>query len=252
MSSVITVTPASRKRSSSIAGFSVHGTRAKKPRGVRGAVAASVNRIPRTSFGFPKTQRVKLRWSYFAPLTINAGTPAAVNIRANGPSDPNADIGGNQPRAFVEWSNFYNKYTCVSSRIHMRLLDRDTGTGVTGTVTGLFGIALRDTTNVVTAVETYIEDDKAKYKGFDSWHANAQVSNYVDVAKHFTVKDILDDDSLQGTTGTLSSVPPTQQAYWKCWATQSPASGASAQIFVAEIMVEYDVVFTDPKDLASS
>jgi len=134
----------------------------------------------------------------------------------------------------------------------MRLLDRDTGASVTGTVTGLFGIALRDTTNVVTAVETYIEDDKAKYKGFDSWHGNAQVTNYVDIAKHFTVKDILDDDSLQGTTGTLSSVPPTQQAYWKCWATQAPASGASAQVFVVEILVEYDVVFTDPKDLASS
>lgn len=243
-------TPVSRKRAR-VTTVSTHATR-KKSRSIRGPLALSVNRIPRTAFGFPKTQRCKLRWSYFAPLTINAGTPAAVNVRANGPSDPNADIGGNQPRAFVEWSNFYNKYTCLGSRIHMRLLDRDTGTAVTGTVTGLFGIALRDTTNVVTAVETYIEDDKAKYAGFDSWHANAKVTNYVDIAKHFTVKDILDDDSLQGTTGTISSVVPTQQAYWKCWATQAPASGASAQIFVAEILVEYDIVFTDPKDLASS
>lgn len=243
-------TPVTRKRAR-VTTVSTHATR-KKSRTVRGPLALSVNRIPRTTFGFPKTQRCKLRWSYFAPLTINAGTPAAVNVRANGPSDPNADIGGNQPRAFVEWSNFYNKYTCLGSRIHMRLLDRDTGTGVTGTVTGLFGIALRDTTNVVTAVETYIEDDKAKYAGFDSWHANAKVTNYVDIAKHFTVKDILDDDSLQGTTGTLASVVPTQQAYWKCWATQAPASGASAQTFVAEILVEYDIVFTDPKDLSSS
>lgn len=249
MSQVIVSTANPRKRK--LPSGRVYGS-GPTPKKVKAPVAASVNRIPRTTFGFARSQRCKLRWSYFAPITINAGTPAAINIRANGPSDPNADVGGNQPRGFTEWSNFYNKYTCLASRVHMRLLDRDTGTATTGTVTGLFGIALRDTTNLVTSVETFIEDDKAKYKGFDSWHANQQVTNYVDIAKHFTVKDILDDETLEGTTGGLSSAVPTQQVYWKCWATQAPASGSTAQVFVAEILVEYDVVFTDPRDLSAS
>jgi len=249
MSQVTVSTGATRKRKTP--SFSVHGSRPKKT--ARGAVAAAVNRIPRTLLGFPKTQRCKLRWSYLSDFNIaSGGTPTVINVRANGASDPNADIGGNQPRGFVEWSNFYERYTVLSSKIHMRLLDKDTGTSTTGTVTGLMGIALRDSTSIVTSASTFIEDDESKYTGYDSYHAASKVTNAVNVAKYFTVKDIMDDPTLSGLTGVLSSAVPTKQIFWKCWATQSPTTGAATQPFVVEILVEYDTVFTDPKDLTSS
>lgn len=220
---------------------------------VKGPTAVSVNRIPRTLLGFPKTQRCRLRWSYLSDFNITSGgQPTVVNIRANGASDPNADIGGNQPRGFTEWSAFYNKYTVLASTCHMRLLDKDTGTSTTGTVTGLYGVALRDTTALLPSATAPIEDDNSKYGAFDSWHPNHMITNSVNVAKYFTVKDILDDDTLSGVTGLLLSTVPAKQLYWKCWATQSPASGAVTQPFQVEILVTYDVVFTDPRDLPVS
>lgn len=240
----ITSRPLKRKFS-----FDAGGVRKKaKP-----VAVMAVNRIPRTMRSFPKTQRVKLRYSQIQDFTVAAGTPAAINIRANGPFDPDALTGGIQPRGWAQWSAFYERYTCVGAKIHMRLLDKDTGTSVTGTVTGLYGITVRDSTSFVSDVKGFIEDDDTKYSGYDSWHAAAKVTHSINVAKYFTVKDILDDSQLGGLTGsTLVGSVPSKQVFFACWATQAPSTGASAQVFVADIFVEYDVIFTDLKDLPSS
>jgi len=212
-----------------------------------------VNRIPRTMRTFPKTQRVKLLYSQIGDLSITAGSPVTVTIKANGCFDPDPNLGGLQPRGFTQWGAFYERYTVVASRIHFRLLDKDTGSSTTGTVTGLYGVSLRDDTAFVTDVKTFIEDDDTNYSGYDSYHAAAKMTHKVNIAKYFTVKDILDDPSLAGKTGATGiGADPTKLVYWRCWATQAPSSGAAAQTFVADIRVEYDVIFTDPKDLPSS
>lgn len=243
---VSTVNPRKRKLPTG----PVYGSMAKK---ARNSGTTAVNRIPRTLRSFPKTQRVKLLYSQIADLSITAGSPVGVVLRANGPYDPDVNAGGQQPRGFTQWSAFYERYTCVASKVHFRLLDKDTGTGTTGTVTGLYGVTLLDNTSFVTDVKTLLEDDETKYSGYDSYHAAAKIVNKVNVAKYFTVKDILDDPTLAGNTGTtLVGTPPTKQIYWRCWATQAPSSGAAAQTFVADILVEYDIIFTDPKDLPAS
>jgi len=216
-------------------------------------VVSSVNVIPRTLRTFPKTQRVKLLYSQVGDLSITAGSPVTVSIKANDCFDPDPNIGGQQPRGFTQWGAFYQRFTVVASKIHFRLLDKDTGTGTTGTVTGLYGISLRDDSAFVTDVKTFIEDDDTTYSGYDSYHAASMVKRKVNVAKYYSVKDIMDDPTLSGLTGTTGTgASPSKTVFWRCWATQAPSSGAAAQTFLADILVEYDVVFTDPKDLPQS
>jgi len=129
-------------------------------------------------------------------------------------------------------------------------MDKDTGTSTTGTVTGLYGIALKDTSGAVVAVKDFTEDDNCKYSGYDSYHAANSISMSFDNAKHFGVKNLLDNARLGGTTGTTLGTSPLDQAYFCTWAMQAPSTGATAQPFMWDVMVTYDVIFTDPRDIA--
>lgn len=211
---------------------------------------ASVNTIPRSIKAFPKAMRVKLKYNSVFDGSIVAGsTPTQYVWRANSVFDPDAAIGGSQPRGFSQWSNFYEKYTVVKSSCRVRLLDKDTGTGTTGTVTGLFGVALRDSTASIPTVRDATEDDNCKYNGYDSYNSNRSITVYFDAAKHFSVNNILDSDQHQGQTGVTLGSNPLDQAYFVTWATQAPSSGAAAQPFLWDVMLEYDVIFSDPRDL---
>nr|WPR18636.1 MAG: capsid protein [Crogonang virus 112] len=214
-------------------------------------VTASANVIPRSLKAFPKSMRVKLKYnSIFDGSIVSGSTPTQYNWRANSVFDPDAAVGGGQPRGFSQWSNFYEKYHVVKSSCRLRLLDKDTGTSGTGTVTGLYGIALRDG-SAATTVRELTEDDGSKYSGYDSWHAASSITLYFDAAKHWGSANILDNDHLGGTTGTTLGSNPIDQAYFMTWASQAPSSGAAAQPFLWDVMLEYDVIFTDPKDLST-
>jgi hypothetical protein len=130
------------------------------------------------------------------------------------------------------------------------LLDKDTGTsGSNQTSTGLYGIALRDG-SAATTVRELTEDDSSKYDGYDSFNAHRSITLRFDAAKHWGSANILDNDHLGGTTGAVLGSNPVDQAYFMTWANQAPSSGAAAQPFLWDVMLEYDVIFTDPKDLS--
>jgi hypothetical protein len=214
-------------------------------------VAASTNIIPRSLKAFPKSMRVKLKYNAIFDGSITAGaTPTQYNWRANSVFDPDAAVGGGQPRGFTQWSNFYEKYHVVKSSCRLRLLDKDTGTsGANQTSTGLYGIAIRDG-SAATTVRELTEDDSSKYDGYDSFNSHRSVYLTFDAAKHWGTNNLLDNDHLGGTTGAVLGSNPVDQAYFMTWANQAPSSGATAQPFLWDVMLEYDVIFTDPKDLA--
>lgn len=206
-------------------------------------------RIPRTLRSFPAQMRVQLKYHAFFDASIPSTGPVYYFWRANSVFDPDAAIGGGQPRGFSQWSNFYEKYHVMKSNCQLRLLDKDTGTGTTGTVTGLYGIALRDTTGAITNIREVTEDDDTNYSGYDSWHAGNKIMLKCDVKKHFGVQDILDNDNLGGTTGLTLGSNPIDQVYFMTWANQAPSSGSASQPFAWDVLLTYDVLFSDPKDL---
>lgn len=224
--------------------------KSKKPKSM--SVVASSNAIPRSLKSFPKSMRVKLKYNSIFDGSITSGSlPTQYVWRANSVFDPDAATGGGQPRGFAQWSNFYEKYHVVKSSCRLRLLDKDTGTGTAGTVTGLYGVAVRDSSGAVLTVREFTEDDYGKYSGYDSWHAASSIKINFDSAKHWGVNNLLDNDHLGGTTGTTLGSNPLDQAYFVTWANQAPTSGSAAQPFLWDVMLEYDVIFTDPRDLTT-
>lgn len=217
-------------------------------------VVRSANKIAISKGPFPKEMRVKLKYVDIVTASVPSGTTGyRAAYRANSVYDPDPLVGGVTAFGFGQWSNFYSRYTVVASKCTVRILDQDTGTAGTGTVTGLRGIAMRDSATPVPSptYQNLICDEGAVHKGFDSYHANDTVSLKFDAAKYFGVKDILDSFDYSGSTGATIGTNPAIQAYYYTWIEQAPVSGAAAQSFQVETFIEYDVVFSQPVDFVN-
>lgn len=213
----------------------------------------ATNRIPRTMRDFPKEMRVKLKYSYSRDFTVGSGTaPNFVAFRANSIFDPEAGIGGGVPTGFSQWSNFYTAYTVVKSSCKMRMLDQNTDSTTTGTFNGLMGITIRDTSTPVPTPtqEALITDADSNYRANSSYTPDDRVNLYWNASKYFGIKDILDNSELSGLTGSLAGSNPARQAYYICWGNQRTTGGAPAQLCTMEVLLEYDVIFRQPADIA--
>lgn len=217
---------------------------------------ASANRIPKTLREFPNQMRVKLRYCavFNAPVAATAAGAApgyAASFRANSVFDPDAAIGGSSATGFSQWSQFYQKYTVVGSKMSLRVLDQDTGTATTGTLNGLYGITLRDSAAPISppTVIALVTDSDAVHSGYDSWHAAAAISKSVTVSKYFGVENILDNNELSGSTGTTLGSNPGREIFYYMWLSQAPGTGSATQAMLCQVFITYDVIFSTPADL---
>lgn len=236
------------KRARGGSGMSAGGKRKRS----KGPVVTSTNTITRTLKQFPPEMRVKLRYASLTPATVPSGSSGFRQAyRCNSVYDPDPNVGGISAFGFAQWSNFYNRYTVVASSCTIRLLDKDTGTSTTGTVTGLCGISIRDSATPVPAptYENLICDVDAVHKGYDSYHATDTLTKKFNTAKYFGVKNIMDNFEYSGATGTTLGSNPAIQSYYYCWAMQAPDAPAAAQNLMMEVVINYDVVFSQPADL---
>lgn len=200
--------------------------------------------------------RVKLRYCaiFQAGVTAtSAGGPPGytASFRANSVYDPDAALGGSTATGFSQWSQFYQKYTVVGSRMSLRILDQDTGTSGTGTVNGLYGITLRDSAAPVSPPSqvALITDADAVHTGWDSWHASAKVSKSFNSSKYFGVENLLDNNELSGSTGTTLGANPGRECFYYMWISQAPGTGAASQPTLVQVFITYDVIFSTPADL---
>jgi len=253
MSQVIVLPKMSNKRKYTESMGSSIIQRNVRRRFARRSTVASANRIPRTMRDFPKEMRVKLKYSYCRDFTVGSGpNPNFVAFRANSVHDPEAAIGGGVPTGFAQWSNFYTQYTVVKSSCKMRMLDQNTDSTTTGTFNGLMGISVRDSASPVPvpSQEALITDSDSNYRANSSYTPDDRVSLYWNASKYFGIKDILDNTELSGLTGTLVGTSPSRQAYYLVWGNQRTTGGAPSQLCTLEVLLEYDVVFRQPADIA--
>lgn len=223
-----------------------------KKRKARGPVVSAAGKITRSLKQFPREMRVKLKYASLTPASVPSGTTGFRQAyRCNSVYDPDPNIGGISAYGFAQWSQFYQRYTVVASSATIRVLDKDTGTGVTGTVTGLYGISLRDsqTPSPSPTYENLICDVDSVHKGYDTYHANQTLTKKFDAAKYFGCKNIMDNVEYSGGTGTTLGSNPAVQSFFYCWMMQAPDAPATAQSFMIEVVITYDVVFSQPADL---
>jgi len=209
-----------------------------------------VRRIP--VFGTP-WKRVKI--PYYAYQQNQTGVGGALSNKfftCNGVFDPDITGSGHQPLGFDTMMLYYEQYTVMRSKITVCFANR-------GVDTLRVAVSLTpDTTTPV--IGTLVENGEIRMKICDAPGGTGSIGNggpvcgriaiidlSCDVASYFGRKghrEMLDDSTLQGN----ASANPTEQVYYaiSAWG----GLDASATSVTYDVVLEYDVVFWEPRKLS--
>jgi len=203
-----------------------------------------VKRIPRgIPLGCPKEMRVKLKYNTTGVFTAPAaGVTAFLSYRANGPFDPQASVGGDQPRYYDQWSAIYNSVTTVQSKCTVEFANEQYDTTARNAYVGVLHSALNPPLQGSGSL-TRIDAIEAPY----SVHRLASGNNAIKCTltwnpnQYFIGKTIYDEDIASQVTTT-----PVRDCYFHIWTAQDIVSGLPYPGRTYMITIEYDVIFFDP------
>lgn len=204
--------------------------------------------ISRKFAGFPKSMVTKLRYHDFTSVNPGAGTVGAVWYRCNGLNDPETAAGGGQPMGFDQWALVYDQYVVLGAKITVRFRANET-TILTGGI-----IVDNDATlSGGGTVSQLIESGRSVYKTFLMSTTNGfgnmfTLSRKWSAKKWFGVKNIADAVNDMGAT---VSTDPTRTAHFGVWCGATDEASDPSNVDV-DILIEYIVKFSIPKDLARS
>jgi hypothetical protein len=197
---------------------------------------------------FPATKRVKL---YYYDYGLNrSGTAGAVNnyvISANGLFDPNITGTGHQPMGFDQMMLMYNQYTVISSKISVCIYN------TTASVAVRAGVYLSPDAASIVDPSRLMENGLITTKVIPAINVAGYIKEFdlqCDVLKYFgrakNARELLNDDLLYGT----AAANPTEGVFYQV--TAWDPFGASNWSIYADIIVEYDAIFWEPKKLTVS
>lgn len=195
---------------------------------------------------FPATKRVKLFY-YENSLSITAVAIAGnYFFTANGIFDVNITGTGHQPMGFDQMMLMYEQYTVVGSKISV---SAQTGTSVAVRA----GIYLSPDTTSITDPLRLMENGLITTKpvaglGFAGYIKEFDLN--CDVARYFgrnrNARALVDDVTLSGTV----AANPTEQVYYAISAWDPFAASTWSLYF--DVLLEYDVIFWEPRKLTVS
>lgn len=193
---------------------------------------------------FPAKLRQTLVYSESYQITANnyAAAPVVFNtFRLNGMFDPRAAVGGHQPMGFDQLMAMYTKFVVVGAKITVTFVGSDAAY-----YTGDCGINIQDPSAAapVTA-EHLIESQYSTYGVYAQSGSATTRTLALDMSRYFSVKDLLDEDSLKGT----NSSDPARQVYALVWANVH--RDASHPVHVT-LKIEYDAIFLEPRETLES
>lgn len=209
-----------------------------------GAGIQQIGQPSRLPLLVPKSKKVRLRYPFTVTVNPNASVAGHV-FRANDLRDPDFTGAGDQPNGFDQWMAFYNHFTVIGSQLVAAFIQPSSTA-----IPNIVGIKLQDSSTVETNLLDQIGDPRCH------WDVSNTVSNSTSVvkmqcnysAKKFHgVKDVLDNDDLQGDTGAS----PTEAAYYVVWAGPPDQASDSATVYITGY-IEYLAILQEPKDLGRS
>lgn len=224
----------------------------RKKRRTTGTVASTKTEAPKAisvyrslgnPMGVPKKIRVTLRYYQAVTLADPITGAASTNLfRANSIYDPDYSGAGHQPMGYDQYIEMYSDVLVRSSRITVTHLNSTTS----GTV---FGVTLSPSATSLTIPGDYIEQQTCAYAYTNSslTTLNQTVVNKFDAKRFFDVKDPVDEEDLHHGAGSN----PAKVAYYHVFVggfTTTADAAASA----VNVLIEYDVEFSEPVQLAAS
>jgi len=224
--------------------------------------------VPRNKLAFPQSMSTKLRYVDSIDLAPTSSTAVGHSFLANGMYDPDTATGGHQPRGFDQYTELYRKFTVKSSKISVTFSYEGYMGAAAGDATGKpsLGIYAKNAndfpappaaiclihksveTNATGTIETFQERDRTKWKTIVPTSDARTVSTGLRSSEFFG-KDFL--VGADGYTGT-DSADPTNKLYYHVMVGLQTNEYPSQFKLRANVCIEYDVVWTEPKQLTAS
>lgn len=196
----------------------------------------------------PIATKMATKLRYHDRITLNpniAGQAAYYRFSANGCYDPDLTGIGHQPRGFDELMALYQHYTVVGSKITLRAA-ADNG----NVVDGVIGVSLTsDETFTSLQLNDWMErsDVKSKVIAGGAGAPATTLTQTCSPKKFFGARNLLDEANYRGTT---SANPADQIGFGIfCGALDSSADAGS---YMIDVVIDYLVVLTEPKEVGSS
>lgn len=180
-----------------------------------------------------------------SPLTT--GAAVGYVFTANGIFDPNITSTGHQPMGFDQLMALYSQYCVVNSTITVRF------NAFQSTLPLPVAVYLNPDATPLTSATQIVENGFVFTRllpGFSGTYSpSVEITLNCDVAKYFRrdYRSIVDDADLHGT----AAANPTEQVYFIITSWQGLGNVATTTVHF-DVIISYDVIFTEPRKLASS
>lgn len=193
------------------------------------------------SLGFPREKNVRLKYSDYISMLGGTGSMGKYYYGANTLYDPDITTTGHQPYCWDQWIALYNHAYVRSSVIKI------TGYNTGGTI-AVIGVYLSDDSTVYSDWTTFSESNRGTMKVMP--YQTNQEKPAVVTAK-FNHSSFFKGRP-NGGAEFLNTVSAnnSELAVYSIYLQDSQRAGDAG--FKGIIEVVYDVVFTEPKDLAAS
>lgn len=211
------------------------------------------NWIATPNQGLLVAPRQLVRFKYKDTIQLNA---TATNIgsaafRANGLWDPNASAGGHSVLGFDEWSNFYNHYTVLGSKIKATFFAAGSTPASDAQIVGICTTA--GSAPVTSNADSFLEQKYLKKAILTGVNAKgvATVNNKCSIKKFLGQKNLIMEDDNTGILASGAGTDPQEQVYYQVFACPyTPFIDPNSVNVVVEI--EYIVMLHEPRQLTQS
>lgn len=185
---------------------------------------------------------------------LQISTPAVTGVSkslpfvANGCFDPYYPLGGHQPKGFDQWMAVYSHYNVVGSKINVKCVS----SGYTHFAWGVCRTPASTEMNGKT-LEYILENRYQKNAKYISGNNNQNVNANNDsrVAKYSQKKQYGKNSTSMAELIGDNSKNPDEKTFFEVWACPIGAD-AQSKILDFVVVIDYIVLFTEPKVLTQS
>lgn len=195
-----------------------------------------------TGIGLPKSKLVTLHYTDHKNMQLGDNW----TFKINSAYDPDAAVGGHQPKGYDQWMSLYNKYTVVGAKYKFTFT---WDSAAMATTPGEFITILNRDSVPTGGWSNYIETNGGTGTTVLPADLTAvrTVQGTFSTKKFFNLSEIRDNHSIQGTiTGD-----PAWIAYLIFY-TRDFTGGVSANEFTAKVDISMSVLLSEPAELSGS
>lgn len=223
--------------------------------------------VPRNKIGFPQSMRTQLRYCDAIDFTPNSSTLSVHTFLANGLYDPDVSGTGHQPRGFDNFMEVYKTFTVKGSKIAVTWsyegYNGPSQTMSSGAPAQSIQSAAGGVQAVPAVVGMVIPTVEPSTSGTVAQNQEIEKARWVTITPSGEAKtiagrangpDFFGKEFLTGSegyTGTVSTDPSEKLYYHVCSALQHDEYPITIKLR-AQVIITYDVVFTEPKFLPVS